>query len=455
MTRQLNVEQDDRFGRFSVFIIALPLLEWFWLALEQPLISRYRDRGDLIFFLGQYKWPMFTVSWLLLGALSFRHFKMRWAWPFAAMVIFVVVGTLSTTVFLLDFKDGAMRVVSWWMLLMLAVVFQVPNAAPRRIEIWGKALLFSVTISSLASIPLIVSREYYVGGTRFAGLFDHPNTMALIAALGLVGAITKVLTEPTFLRRALWNCMALINGAILLATDSRSSRISCVASVVIVLATILPKKSRFRALVVVFLISVAYVGGNELRGLGSGEHTELRGIEMEDRTQIWTRQINAFLGSPFIGYGFEIPEQIYGGVPYGQGRVAAEGSYTDQLTAVGVLGTLPFVVALFYGTYRLWRVVLACSLQGFDNQVRVLAPALAMQITILIVDVAEGNLSVVGHPISLFCWVVAASAALLPPPTPPPTFEALAINQPAGAARSGNRARRWQTPTNAAAGTSI
>jgi O-antigen ligase len=137
-----------------------------------------------------------------------------------------------------------------------------------------------------------------------------------------------------------------------------------------------------------------------------------REFRLEDRTDIWSKQIESFRGSPWVGWGFE-----FGNPERGYGRAGGEGSYTDLLSAVGTLGAIPFFAGLALGVLRYHRFLRRSS-AAFSvarEQGQAFVDGLSLAICILVTSIAEPTMATVGTPMAMFVWVTVSAATVAKP----------------------------------------
>ena len=179
----------------------------------------------------------------------------------------------------------------------------------------------------------------------------HPNELGLMAAIGLVVGLVRVI-DPSYgkLRRILWLALVLAGFVVLFLAQARTSLAG--AALAVIFSGFLLK--RLRPLSWSILVaSIAVVAYYQLGGsLGIEDEVTLyvtRGVSDEHiknlsgRTELWAAGWEMFKDAPLFGHGFSAGVRMLGpeyGIPFG---INMHSSHMQILVDVGLVGYLAWI----------------------------------------------------------------------------------------------------------------
>jgi O-antigen ligase len=236
----------------------------------------------------------------------------------------------------------------------------------------------------------------------------------------LASAFAATLT-PRCPLRLLWIGLLLLCLPCLFLTQSRTAMVSAAAAMLGVI--IIAKK--WKVLIVYgLLISVYFAPVWLVAPFLPGDVADdvtVREFNFETRDYVWQRQMDAFTQKPFLGHGFEIRSQ-----DEEAGRTGGEGSYTDLLAAVGILGCAPLFLAFGYGAWLLLQWAQEREQQpSREGSFPFHLATFSIVLVILVNSMAEGFLAAVGCTQAIYTWAMLGAASELRNPSrgraaPPP-----------------------------------
>ena len=206
----------------------------------------------------------------------------------------------------------------------------------------------------------------------------HPNELGLMAAIGLVVGLVRVI-DPSYgkLRRMLWLALALAGFVVLFLAQARTSLAG--AALAVILSGFLLK--RLRPLSWTILIaSIAVVAYYQLGGgsLGIEDKVTLyvtRGVSDEHiknlsgRTELWAAGWEMFKDAPLFGHGFSAGVRMLGpeyGIPFG---INMHSSHMQVLVDVGLVGYLAWISFVISASVIIFRNI-PCFPQGSRGRSR-------------------------------------------------------------------------------------
>lgn len=347
-----------------------------------------------------------VIKWyVLIGFLVYSLFRnasnirMPRSLTFWLLLTFVCVATASTFVHLHTSQEAEQRTASWAILLAISFGVPTPPCPFQRLEIWTRSLLIVGVALILVSFLGLYSPANYLS-TRFRGLVSHPNHLAILVCFPLLTALALVTVKRQAIRAKVPLIGVISAGtALILLSDSRSGIIACIVGALGLLLLGL-NLNRFLRLVTGLGLAAGLLA-LLLNAVWSGDATRTaqRSFALTDRGDIWQRQIDAFLLSPWIGHGLELgTAEAYGSL---MGRAGGEGSYTDLLSAAGVFGAGPFILACLLGLRNMRN-----GYRRTPQQFRVYYVAgVGCLTSVLTVAIGEGWLAAVGGVPPIVAWI--------------------------------------------------
>lgn len=191
----------------------------------------------------------------------------------------------------------------------------------------------------------------------------NPNSLGIMAALVLVYGICI----RSISGRVRW-VIGIVAIVTMIAAQSRTSWIICVASIACV--AVAQKRRNLRLAVVA--LGASLVGSASFqwlvqsymqRGVPSAHLETLSG-----RTDMWEYGLKVFSRNPYFGSGYAAAARLDAVVGEANlpGASAMHNAWVDLLVGVGVVGAIPFFVAIIWSLIRLFRMA-KVAVRGNDD----------------------------------------------------------------------------------------
>jgi exopolysaccharide production protein ExoQ len=279
------------------------------------------------------------------------------------LVIGYAAWALLSPIWAQDFDLTAKRLMSFAILCVVAVAV-VRRFSLRQIIMWT---LFTTVLFLLVAIALeLVSGAFrpFVPGYRFSGT-QHPNGEGVECGLLFLSAVALAKIEK--LRRRQFGAIALVGFIFLILTASRTSLTATLLAVAVFLVigssqrtrtVVVPALGICVCLLVLLVVTGLSKGLQSAALLGRTDDTSESVESFSGRTAIW-RDVGPYISDrPLAGYGYggfwtatrigTISDEEKWGVP------DSHSTYVDCLLALGVVGLVLYLLALFAA---LWRAV--------------------------------------------------------------------------------------------------
>jgi O-Antigen ligase len=363
------------------------------------------------------------AKWVALGAFAvycfFRglgNLRMPKSGASLFFLALPLIGSISTLLQLRSADEGLRWILGFFVLYAIGLIFPVPRDPIIRLVLWSRAFMLACGVIVWISLATLTDSSRYHGG-RFWGIMDHPNFLASCASV-LSISMAGTLIFGTRKQRP----VALINLAAglfcLVSTGARSALYATVFSLAVVSIRVLSRKNAIAVSVALGALAGPVIFARDIINLFSPSQVIARSFDISNRTDIWAYQTEAFLRSPLMGGGFEMHDRT------GIGRSGGEGSYMDLLSAVGILGAIPYFAGIVLAVTRYNRFLARLRSNPFvdPTQRLYLTNGFGLMISILVLCISEEWLGLVGTPISIFVWVLFPAAADLRVPRRMPAW---------------------------------
>ncbi|HEY7309642.1 MAG TPA: O-antigen ligase family protein [Gemmataceae bacterium] len=387
---------------FSVLVLGVFLLAVLSrdLAFSDTMRNAVRWAAFFGLFLG------LAFSWLI------RQGGGGFSWVEPLVWAFLGVGLIATLNNGNNVGGGLTTLAGFVGIYLMAFHLELSAHPARTIAVWTWSLLAVFAATVLLSLIVALRYQGTWDDNRFQGITWNPNTLGAFAALLMTGAVARSLEKGASYRLG-WILLGLVGAVSLFLTQSRTALLSGVAGLIVV--AILRGKWLF--LLGMVLLLGLYVGARSAStSLSLGEHGVLdlgvREVGLETRAVIWHEQWEVWMEEPWLGQGLQVDKES------GHGRRGAEGGYLELLGGVGILGTVPLVLAWLIAATRLalWarRVERGhdCSSDGYH------LAAAGIVVALLVHAIGEGYLSGLWAEESVYFWMVVGAACRLRPLRP-------------------------------------
>jgi hypothetical protein len=343
---------------------------------------------------------IFVVVALLQPHLCFRRPPKAFWYFVAYLLVFVFLGVL------LESEFQGRVVVQFFRFCQLLILFWISyNLMRYEKVVKGTFLMLATSCTLLAILQMLGITSRIIGQDRIAAAAGNPNTLSAVLSLGLLALIGLAYSRKERDTKVRWLAW-LSFGVLIIAIVATGSRGPVVALAVGFSIFLLKGRS---------LVSILKAGLIVLLGIGSliwasyhvepvRERWEKTFVEgnMAKREQIFPAAWEMFQEKPLTGWG-PIRNNYELGARLGEKRVRrldtdgqrdAHNLYLSILTETGLLGAVPFFIALWLCWRAAWRA--RDSIQG--------VLPMAMLACLLVI-----NLTGTWHDRKLF-WVVPAYA---------------------------------------------
>lgn len=308
--------------------------------------------------------PTITAALFLLAAcIEWRRCYARGSWPLLGMACFLYVAAVAAV--LRGPPEYLGESVESWLRLLQGVLVFLAAANLMRDERVARAVLWALAAACVvrAALPLAgigaTTTAVWTGGERLTAFGQNANNSAMILAAGLV-ALLGVCYRPAMKPRALWLCWPFA-ALLVVAVVETGSRGGLAALAVGVLAFTL---ARGRTLVRVRNGLLALAGMGLVLAVAARSPVMRHRLEatmgtgtMAGRERIYPELWRMIQEQPMLGWGpvankYELGQRLQ------EDRFPRRDSHNlvlEVLSATGVLGTIPFLVALALCLRAAWQ----------------------------------------------------------------------------------------------------
>ncbi len=367
---QSNVEALKKYAKWLEYAYVVVLLTTLT---QGPVFKLWQassaSSGNSIFLTYQLTFVIVQLpALLLLGK------RMRWSWPQSAPVALVGVfcsWMVLSTVWATSGRDTIVEATTLALTAATGVYIARSFTHIQQIVLVGLAMQPGVLFSYLAvkrNWDFAISIEGH-----WNGIYFNRNSLAPVAAVGLLAAASILFITVTRRRNNWWPATAIVladiavlNGYVLMRTRSSTS-IGAIAVFVAVwgcwsVIRILHRRNLLMITQVekfgygVFIVGAAMTTWMALRS----QEVVLRWLNQESffngRSEIWNYGFSGFLDRPIFGWGWMsawkssifMKRDLWWTV---QGVEFSHSSYIDVLLGGGVIGVVLFLVAFVCGGY--------------------------------------------------------------------------------------------------------
>jgi O-antigen ligase len=243
-------------------------------------------------------------------------------------------------------------------LLAAGNLMQEPRAAR------GAMIAFVAACAVRASLPFLgfarTSNAVWTGGERVSALGQNANSAAMILAAGMVALIGLAFgrQRKTLVRLLLASALGTLIGFAVLETGSRGGLLALLGGVLVFGLAADTLRVRVRnALIGTLAISLLVLGAMHLPVMKNRWEDSMRTGNMAGREQLYPALWTMFLEKPVLGWGpvtntYELASRI--GERERPAR-AAHNIVLELLTATGLVGAFPFLIAAGLCVRDAWR----------------------------------------------------------------------------------------------------
>ena len=303
----------------------------------------------------------------LIGFLGLATLSIAWSdYPGAsALGVLATLATTTLAVFIAECFDwdevlSALGAAIRW-ILGLSLLFEFIVAAFVRAPV----LPFFVDYSHLEKIPAAFywSRDLLFEGGRIQGIVGNANLLAMIALLGLILFVVRLITRKG---SPIWNTAWLVVAVGTLAlTRSSTVIIATIVVVLVAVFVVIVRATHGRTRLVVTLSGVV-VGAAAVVGAILAREQLLgllgKSADLTNRLDIWQAVTDLAVQRPVAGWGWVswwVPWvepfnglAVFGGVQYLQ----AHDAWLDVFLQLGVLGLIVMLALVLSTLMRSWMV---------------------------------------------------------------------------------------------------
>jgi O-antigen ligase len=214
-----------------------------------------------------------------------------------------------------------------------------------------------------ATLPLVgfarTASAVWTGGERVSALGQNANSAAMILAAGLVAVVGLAFMSR---RKDGWRlvflgALAALLGFAVLETGSRGGLAALLAGVLLLALAANTLRSRLRnGAIALLAISLLIVATLQLPMMKNRLEESMKTGDLAGREQLYPALWTMFLEKPVLGWGpventYELAQRV------GQRdrpRRAAHNSILELLTAIGLVGAIPFLLGAWFPVRSAW-----------------------------------------------------------------------------------------------------
>lgn len=237
---------------------------------------------------------------------------------------------------------------------------------------WFSSIIFSSILLYFVYPAIGYSFSFYASAGETEGLYSgvlfHPQTLGAVIALSLPLTIYLVCTRKVFGGSSLFVMLFLASFALLYLTSSRTGAVAAIFSTLSTLLLLIwrcrigqVRRAASTLFVCVFavgaIISVTKWDSVQRFAFKAKDADE---VALSGRDEIVANAWAAFLDSPFVGNGFQVPSKLdtHSAVGFGvEGSTAVEKSFfvTMTLEETGVVGFILLMISIVSLYLFAWR----------------------------------------------------------------------------------------------------
>lgn len=268
-------------------------------------------------------------------------------------------------------------------------------------------LLLTVWIGAMVAPHKAITHSRGLLSIQLQGVWPHinPNGLAFISAFLMIAFLGNMRSEKIAMK-AFWLLLIGMTGVTLVLAQSRTSMIGCLIAILVY--CILTRNKWLIALSFLAVITSALWGAGQhlaYEYLQRGQSAELA-MSFSGRTIAWKAALESFYRSPILGNGFASASRF--DVLGGGAMSTLHGAVFDVLAGVGILGFIPWLLAVLSTTWRLGMG--AISTRGLDsNRISNRAELFAVMVLILIRATTSSGLALHDQTFLLFIILIMMS----------------------------------------------
>lgn len=286
---------------------------------------------------------------------------------------------------------------------------QLRAAIDMIVILWATILL--VAIPGFFVLPsrfvlLEEGRPGFIFTETMAAPYAHSNGLSAIGAMVAAYALARGFREQGRVARRAWFALGIVSSFGILLASGRQGVVIWSVSVGIVL--FVQARPLFVFLIIPATAFALQQWSLQLWSALTRDQQETTLYTLSGRLSFWNAAIDAWKGSPLIGYGFGSGGRFVALPSIGQGFIGSlHSGYFEALVGVGLIGTMPLLIVVLRVTRWSWLRLK----QGIEPHLAILIVPLAMHTAISLGFGAwlSSQFLVLG--------LLAACADLAPPPT--------------------------------------
>lgn len=243
--------------------------------------------------------------------------------------------------------------------------------------------------------------EVYQRTGVFGGISGATNMLGVIGGISFLFVCTLLVSfwkKFKFLFLGIVIIGAILSFAVLLLSASRTSLLSVLAALSVILIRIYTKK-KAKLLVVLFSLSCYFLFSPLMDTYGKGilwkQRGDMQSLNYVSRESLWKQRADEFCSSPVLGIGFantNYPTKY----SLKTGRIESGTGYGSILAQTGILGFVCFCFIIIPNMLFLWR----------SRQSYLTVLLLALSLFFLINSVGEGYITTVGSSLCFYFWLI-------------------------------------------------
>ncbi len=269
--------------------------------------------------------------------------------------------------------------------------------------------LFAV-VMVLNLVALIIFGDIvWLYGSRFRGLWGHPNSMGIFAMISYPILLWKYSRSDFFGK---WGCIILLMITVFLhlLTGSRSSIIASLIGVS-VWYIVLRQKGRLVSILAMLVMFGAFAFfETSLRNVFQRETDSGKSITtLTGRTKFWRACATLISERPILGYGYGVGGKVWSDPRFndpklalwsGNARASLHNGYLSKAVETGTIG---FILMLYLYVFPLWR----CRILPPTYDKALVFAIISMGLVTNLVESTLGSASILGI-IFWLTWIVAS-----------------------------------------------
>lgn len=302
---------------------------------------------------------VFLLAALLQPWISFRRFPGA-LWWFAGylyvfLASFVVNGGL--------YADGVLKLfilmVEMWLLIWAGYNVMRDEEVFRATPVMFAVACVARAALQLSGIATVHTAEWG-GGERVSALGQNANHSAVIMTAGLIALIGLGYSGST--RRLRWRLLlwllAAMVGIAIIQNGSRGAIIALALGVMTFALAGSGLRSRLKnASLVLVVLGLVIWGAYNSEGMRNRFEEAVATGYLAGREQIYPALMQMVAERPILGYGPIANQYVLGGrLPQQHyDKRDAHNLFLEVMTSTGIVGTVPFMLLLWYGCRAAWR----------------------------------------------------------------------------------------------------